>query len=201
MKFTLSAIFAVLITTFTISADAQTTSPPVAAPQAVPAKIAIIDTDVFSDSKTGVKKLLNAFSQVEARLKPLRDEIVAMQTRYNTLATEIQNAQKANTRVDPAKVDQAQQLESDIKRKQEDGQKAYERYSKQIVEPVNIEIGKAVEAFSRAKGYDVVLDEAKFAGTMIVLNRGLDITNAFIADYNGKNPSAVATAPATPVRP
>jgi len=201
MKFTLSAIFAVLITTFTISTDAQTTSPPVAAPQAVPAKIAIIDTDVFSDSKTGVKKLLNAFSQVEARLKPLRDEIVAMQTRYNTLATEIQNAQKANTRVDPAKVDQAQQLESDIKRKQEDGQKAYERYSKQIVEPVNIEIGKAVEAFSRAKGYDVVLDEAKFAGTMIVLNRGLDITNAFIADYNGKNPSAVATAPATPVRP
>jgi Skp family chaperone for outer membrane proteins len=201
MKFTLSAIFAVLITTFTISADAQTTSPPVAAPQAVPAKIAIIDTDVFSDSKTGVKKLLNAFSQVEARLKPLRDEIVAMQTRYNTLATEIQNAQKANTRVDPAKVDQAQQLESDIKRKQEDGQKAYERYSKQIVEPVNIEIGKAVEAFSRAKGYDVVLDEAKFAGTMIVLNRGLDITNAFIADYNGKNPSAIATAPATPVRP
>jgi len=201
MKFTLSAIFAVLITTFTISTDAQTTSPPVAAPQAVPAKIAIIDTDVFSDSKTGVKKLLNAFSQVEARLKPLRDEIVAMQTRYNTLATEIQNAQKANTRVDPAKVDQAQQLESDIKRKQEDGQKAYERYSKQIVEPVNIEIGKAVEAFSRAKGYDVVLDEAKFAGTMIVLNRGLDITNAFIADYNGKNPSAIATAPATPVRP
>jgi Skp family chaperone for outer membrane proteins len=201
MKFTLSAFIAVLIAAFTISAGAQTTTPPVAAPQAVPVKIAIIDTDAFSDSKTGVKKLLAAFSQVEARLKPLRDEIVGMQNRYNTLVTEIQNAQKANTAVDPAKVDQAQQLESDIKRKQEDGQKAYERYSKQIVEPVNIEIGKAVEAFSRSKGYDVVLDEAKFAGTMIVLNRGIDITSAFIADYNGKNPATVAATNATPVKP
>lgn len=197
MKLILSALAAVLIATFTISADAQTTTPPVAPPQVVPAKIAIIDTEAFADPTNGVKKLLNAFSQVEARLKPMRDEIVAMQTRYNTLVTEIQNAQKARTAIDPAKVDQAQQLESDIKRKQEDGQKAYERFSKQIVEPVNIEIAKAVEGYSRQKGYDVVLDAAKFAGTMIVLNKGLDITAAFIADYNAKNP--VAATP--PVRP
>ena len=182
---------ALFIATFAISVGAQTTSPPVAAPQAIPVKIAVIDTDSFSDSKTGVRKLLNAIGQVETRLKPIRDEIVGMQNRYNTLVTELQNAQN----VSQDKVDQARQLESDIKRKQEDGQKALERLNRQIVDPVNIEIGKAVEAYSRQKGYDLVLDATKFAGTMIVLNKGLDITSAFVADYNAKNPAA--TTPAT----
>jgi Skp family chaperone for outer membrane proteins len=191
MKTTLSMTIALFIATFAISVGAQTTSPPVAAPQAIPVKIAVIDTDSFSDSKTGVRKLLNAIGQVEARLKPIRDEIVGMQNRYNTLVTELQNAQN----VSQDKVDQARQLESDIKRKQEDGQKALERLNRQIVDPVNIEIGKAVEAYSRQKGYDLVLDATKFAGTMIVLNKGLDITSAFVADYNAKNPAA--TTPAT----
>jgi Skp family chaperone for outer membrane proteins len=195
MKTTLSMTIALFIATFAISVGAQTTSPPVAAPQAIPVKIAVIDTDSFSDSKTGVRKLLNAIGQVEARLKPIRDEIVGMQNRYNTLVTELQNAQKTNTNVSQDKVDQARQLESDIKRKQEDGQKALERLNRQIVDPVNIEIGKAVEAYSRQKGYDLVLDATKFAGTMIVLNKGLDITSAFVADYNAKNPAA--TTPAT----
>jgi Skp family chaperone for outer membrane proteins len=191
MNTTLSMTIALFIATFAISVGAQTTSPPVAAPQAIPVKIAVIDTDSFSDSKTGVRKLLNAIGQVEARLKPIRDEIVGMQNRYNTLVTELQNAQN----VSQDKVDQARQLESDIKRKQEDGQKALERLNRQIVDPVNIEIGKAVEAYSRQKGYDLVLDATKFAGTMIVLNKGLDITSAFVADYNAKNPAA--TTPAT----
>jgi Skp family chaperone for outer membrane proteins len=201
MKTTLSAMIAVLIATFAMSVGAQTTSPPVAAPQAVPVKIAVIDTDAFADSKTGVRKLLNAIGQVEARLKPLRDEIVGMQNRYNTLATEITNAQKANTPISPDKVDQARQLESDIKRKQEDGQKALERFNRQIVDPVNVEIAKAVEAYGRQKGYDVVLDAPKFAGTMILLNKGLDITDAFVADYNAKNPAATTTPAAASVKP
>lgn len=201
MKLIVSAIAVLFIAASASAVNAQTTTPPAAAQQAIAPKIAIIDTEAFGDSKTGVKKLLNAFSQVEARLKPLRDEIVSMQTRYNTLATEIQNAQKTNASISPDKIDQARQLESDIKRRQEDGQKAYERYSKQIVAPLNIEIGKAVEVYSRQKGYDIVLDLAKFAGSMMVLNKGLDITDAFIVDYNAKNPAAVAAVPSTPVRP
>jgi Skp family chaperone for outer membrane proteins len=203
MKLTFSAIAVLFTGILALSATAQTTAPPVTAPQAVPVKIAVIDTDEFNDPKTGVKKLLNALSQVEARLKPMRDEIVAMQTRYNAIATEVQNAQKTGVNVSQAKIDEAQQLESDIKRKQEDGQKAYTRFSKQLVEPVNIEIAKAVEAYARTKNYDMVLDLAKFVGTMMVLNQSIDITKAFIADYNAKNPAgpAATTAAATPAKP
>ncbi len=195
MRSTIPIIAILFISVFAFGANGQTTAPPSAV---VPVKIAVIDTDEFANPTTGVKKLLNGFNQVEARLKPLRDEIVGLQTRYNTLAAEIQ---KGGPTVTQAKIDEAQQLESDIKRKQEDGQKAYQRYSKQIVEPLNVEVAKAVETYARSKGYDMVLDLAKFNGTMMVLNQGLDVTKAFITDYNAKNPAAVTAAPTTPVRP
>ena len=195
MRSTIAAIAVLFILVFAVAVCAQTPPSPTAA---APVKIAVIDTEEFANPTKGVKKLLNGFNQVEARLKPLRDEIIGMQNRYNTLATEIQ---KGGAGVTQAKIDEARQLESDIKRKQEDGQKAYQRYSKQIVEPLNIEVAKAVEAYAKSKGYDMVLDMAKFAGTMMVLNPGLDLTYAFIADYNAKNPATVAPASTTPVRP
>jgi len=201
MKFNFLIIAAIVLGSLAVAAGAQTTAPPTAAPQAVPVKIAVIDTDAFGDSKTGVKKLLAAISRIDGMLKTIKDDITAKQARYNILVNEIQNAQKAGTSIDQAKVDEAQQLESDIKRRQEDGQKAYERYNKQIAQPVNIEIGKAVEAYAKAKGYDMVLDAAKFAGTMIVINQGIDITNAFIADFNAKNPATAATATTATPKP
>ena len=47
----------------------------------------------------------------------------------------------------------------------------------------------------------MVLDLAKFNGSMMVLNPGIDVTKAFIADYNAKNPATVAPAVTTPVKP
>lgn len=198
MRSTISAIAVLFISAFAMATGAQTTAPPTAV---VPVKIAVIDTEEFANPTTGIKKLLNGFNQVEARLKPLRDEIVGLQNRYTTLATEIQNAQKAGTNIAQAKIDEAQQLESDIKRRQEDGQKAYQRYSQQIVQPLNIEVARAVEVYARSKGYDMVLDLAKFNGSMMVLNPGIDVTKAFMADYNAKNPAAVTPAATTPVKP
>jgi Skp family chaperone for outer membrane proteins len=196
MKLIFSVAAALFFAVFTLSAEGQTTSPPVAAQQAMPVKLAVVDTEAFADPKTGVQKLINAINQLEAEFKPKRDEITSLQARYTALVNEIQNAQKTGAAVDPAKVDQAQQLESDIKRKQEDGQKTFERRSRQVTDPLNTDLAKALTAYARTKGYDVVLDAAKFAGTMIVVNQGIDITDAFIADYNAKNPAA---APA--VRP
>jgi Skp family chaperone for outer membrane proteins len=195
MRSTLSAIAVLFVLAFAVAVNAQTTTPPSAV---IPVKIAVIDTEEFANPTTGVKKLLNGFNQVEARLKPMRDEIVGLQNRYTALATEIQNAQKTGANIAQAKIDEAQQLESDIKRKQEDGQKAYQRYSKQIIEPLNVEVAKAVEVFVKSKGYDMLMDLAKFNGSMMVLNPGIDVTKAFVADYNAKNPATVTPSPVKP---
>jgi outer membrane protein len=199
MKLTLTAFAALIVALLAFSASAQTTAPPVAAPQAVPIKIAVIDTQAFGDPKTGIKRLLNAFGQLDTEFKPRRDELTTLQTRYQTLAKEVQDLQKSpspNQQLLSDKIDQGQTLENEIKRKQEDAQKAFERRNRQLTDPINTDIAKAIEVYARQKGYDIVIDAAKFAGTMILINKGIDITDAFIADYNGRNPAA-----ATPTRP
>ena len=49
----------------------------------------------------------------------------------------------------------------------------------------------------------MVFDISKMQGVVMLVNpAGVDITDAFIADYNQRNPAATAsTAPATPGRP
>src|SRR5215204_4344257 len=85
-------------------------------------KFAIIDTEAFGDQKDGIKRLVAAFQAVEREFKPRRDELQGLQTRYEALAKEINDTKAvADQKALQAKADQAQQLEIEIKRKQEDG--------------------------------------------------------------------------------
>jgi Skp family chaperone for outer membrane proteins len=200
MKLRSSAFAAILTVVFAISAAAQaakqTPAPATSAQAATPVKLAIIDTEAFGNPKVGIKRLVNAFAQLETEFRDRRTEITTMQTRLATLVKEIQDGQKnpaTNRQALTDKADQAQALESEIKRKQEDGQRAFERRNKQLMEPINIDIGKAVQAYAKQRGFDLVLDAAKFLGTIMVINQGIDITGAFIADYNSRNPAGAAT--------
>ena len=162
-------------------------------------KFAIIDTEAFGDQKDGIKRLVAAFQTVEREFKPRRDEIQTLRTRYEALAKDIE-ATKAVS--DPkalaAKADQATQLETEIKRKQEDGQKALDKRVQELTGPVYQDIGNALQAYAKARGLSVVFDVSKMQGVVMVVDGGIDITNAFIADYNTRNPAATAAAtPAT----
>ena len=166
-------------------------------------KFAIIDTETFGDQKEGIKRLVAAFQTVEREFKPRRDEIQTLRTRYEALAKEINDTRAvAAPAAIQAKADQAQQLEIEIKRKQEDGQKALDKRVQELTGPVYQDIGNALQAFAKARGLTVVFDVSKMQGVVMVVDGSVDITNAFIADYNARNPAATAaTAPATPGRP
>ena len=186
---------ALFIAAFAMFAGAQTAAPPTTQPQAAPIKLAVIDSEAFADPKTGVKRLITASNQIDTELTPLRQQITTMNTRYQALA------QKANARtITQQEADEADNLKRDLQRKQEDGQKRLDVLTRQKIAPILNDLSVAVQAYAKLKGYDIVLDTAKFAGTMIVINQGLDITNAFIADYNAKNPGTAATT-AAPVKP
>jgi len=161
-------------------------------------KFAIIDTDAFNDPAQGIKRLVAAFQTVEREFKPRRDEIQTLRTRFEALAKEIESTKAvADQRALAAKADQATQLETEIKRKQEDGQKALDRRVQELTGPVYQDIGKALQDFARTRGVSVVFDVSKMQGVVMVVNDSIDITNAFIADYNQRNPaSAAAAAPA-----
>jgi Skp family chaperone for outer membrane proteins len=190
----------------TASAQAPATRP-AATPAAPPAaaiaegKFAIIDTDAFNDPAQGIKRLVAAFQTVEREFKPRRDEITGLKTRYDALVKEVNDTKAvADQKALAAKADQAQQLEIEIKRKQEDGQKALDRRVQELTGPVYQDIGNALQAYAKARGLSVIFDVSKMQGVVMVVNEGVDITGAFIADYNQRNPAtaAAATPPARP---
>ena len=178
-----------------------TTAAP-AAPQTVVlpnSKMAVIYTDVFLDQKTGIAKFNNLLTKLNAEFQKLKDEITAMQQRAQALEAEITKLRDApaGTPIDQralqAKIDQLEQLKKDIQRKAEDAQAAYDRRRNELFGPLQEEIGKALEVFAKARGINVIIDGARVP--LIYAAESIDITKAFIQDFNTKNPVTAAVTP------
>lgn len=168
-----------LVIAAAVAASAQTT----------PTKVAVIDTEAFSDTRTGIKRLVGAFQTLDGQFKQRRDEIAAMITRYEALAKEVNSpAPGVTQRALAAKADQAQTLQIDIKRKQEDARAAFTKQSATITEPINKSIYTALEAYAKGRGIDILFDASKNRDSMLVLTNSVNITQAFIADFNARNP-------------
>jgi Skp family chaperone for outer membrane proteins len=191
-----SIVFAAL---FAVSAFAQAAQP------AGTGRVALINTYAFGEDKAGagITRYKNAVKALNDEFAPVNNELRADATKLQTLATEIQNLQKSAAPVDPktiqAKVDQAQTLETSIKRKQEDAKARYERRQAEVVGPVYSDIIKALNDFARQKGYAVILDGAKLEEAQILLgfDDKYDVTKEFITFYNAR-PAGTASTATTP---
>ena len=141
-------------------------------------------------------------SKLNGEFQKIKDDINGMQTRAQTLETEIGKLQNApaGTPIDQrslqSKIDQLDQLKKDIQRKGEDAQAAYNRRRQELFTPVQDEIGKALEAFAKARGITVIIDAAQVP--LLYAADSMDITRAFIADFNAKNPATAATTTTPP---
>jgi Skp family chaperone for outer membrane proteins len=164
-------------------------------------KFAIIDTEAFGDQKEGIQRLVAAFQTVEREFKPRRDEITTLRNRYDALVKEVNDTKAvAAPAALQTKADQAEALKIEIERKQQDGQKALDKRVQELTGPVYQDIGNALQAYAKARGLSVVFDVSKMQGVVMVVDGGIDITSAFIAEYNQRNPAtaAAATPPARP---
>lgn len=164
--------------------------------------MAVVYTDLFLDQKTGIAKFGSVLTKLNGEFQKIKDEITAMQTRAQALEAEINKLREApeGTPIDQralqAKIDQLEQLKKDIQRKSEDAQAAYNRRRQELFGPLQDEIGKALEAFAKARGINVIIDGAQVP--LLYAADSIDITRAFITEFNSKNP---ATASATPTPP
>ncbi|HEY8411710.1 MAG TPA: OmpH family outer membrane protein [Pyrinomonadaceae bacterium] len=162
-------------------------------------RLAVIYTDAFLDSKTGILKFNSLVTKLNDEFKKPKDEIQGMQTRAQTLETEIGKLREApeGTPIDQrslqTKIDQLEQLKKDIQRKAEDAQAAYNKRRQDLFGPLQDEIGRALEAFAKARGINVIIDAAQVP--LLYIADSIDVTRAFITEFNSKNP---ATASATP---
>ena len=181
-----------------------TTAPaaPAATVQLPMSKMAVIYTDMFLEQKTGILKFTNLVTKLNSEFQKPKDDLTQMQTRATTLESEIAKLREApaGTPIDQrslqAKIDQLDQLKKDIQRKGEDAQANYNRRRQELFTPLQDEIGKALEAFAKARGINVIID-----GTQVPLlyaADSIDITRAFITDFNSKNPATAATTTTPP---
>ena len=160
-------------------------------------KIGVIDTNEFMDAKTGIMKFTTAINKLNGEFQKIKDDITAMQNRAQALEAEINKLRDApaGTPIDqPAlqtKIDQLEQLKKDIQRRAEDAQAAYNKRRTDIFQPLQVEIGTALEAFAKARGINVVIDGA--AVPLLYVAESTNITRAFIAEFNSKNPVTAAT--------
>jgi len=160
-------------------------------------KMAVIYTDMFLDQKTGIAKFNSLVTKLNGEFQKVKDDINGMQARAQALETEINKLRDApaGTPIDQrslqAKIDQLDQLKKDIQRKGEDAQAAYNRRRQELFTPLQAEIGKALEAFAKARGINVIIDAAQVP--LLYAADSIDITRAFIADFNAKNPVTAAT--------
>jgi len=166
---------------------------------AVPmSKMALINSDLFLDQKTGIAKFNSVVNKLNGEFQAVKNELTQMQTRGAQLEDEIGKLQNApaGTPIDQrslqAKVDQLEQLKKDIQRKGEDAQASYNRRRQELLNPVQEEVTKALDAFAKARGINVIIDAAQMPG-LLYASESIDITRAFIADFNSKNPVTAAT--------
>lgn len=186
----------------TPAATAPPTGAP-AAPQATVAlpisKIGVINTDEFMDPKSGILKFTTVLNKLNGEFQKTKDDITAMTNRGTALETEINKLRDApaGTPIDQpalqAKIDQLEQLKKDVQRRAEDAQGAYNRRRDELFQPLQVEIGNALAIFAKARGLTFVIDRA--AVPLLYFAESTDITRAFIADFNTKNPAAAASTP------
>jgi Skp family chaperone for outer membrane proteins len=202
-----------LLTTVAVSASAQQQRPtapggaPAAQPQAaatvaVPdSKMALIYSDMFLDPKTGIAKFNSLLNTLNREFQPRQTELTNLQTRINTLTKEIQDTQNvADPNALRQKRDQLDQANVEFKRKGEDAEAAYNKRRQEIFLPLQREIGTALEAFAKARGITVIVDGSQVP--VVYAADSLDITRAFINEFNSKNPATAAvTTPAQPAKP
>lgn len=173
-------------------------TPAVTAPSTVSvpdSKVALIDSSAFADEKQGIAKFVSALKRVNAEFQPRQTELQNLQQQIEKAKSDLQKAAP----VQDAKVTQQQQerialLEKDFKRKGEDAQAAFDKRLEEVLGPIYEDIGKALDGFAKARGITLILDVTKVQGIVSAAD-AMDITRAFIAEFNSKNPATASLTP------
>jgi Skp family chaperone for outer membrane proteins len=170
-----------------------------AAPQtggALPdSKMALIYSDAFLDPKTGIARFSTVLTNLNREFQPRQTELQQLSQKIQQLKDEIEKTKSvAEPRALQTKVDQLEQWNKELQRKGEDAQAAYTKRRGEIFGPLEEDIKKGLEAFAKQRGINVIIDGSQVP--VVYAADSIDVTRAFINDFNSKNPATASVAPA-----
>ena len=158
-------------------------------------KLALVDTDQFLDEKAGIVRLVTAAKKVENEFLPRRTELQTLQGQIDKLTADLQKAAPVqDQKVSAQQQDTIDQKKRELTRKTEDAQSQYQKRLQEMLGPVYDDIGKALDAYAKAHGITLILDVTKIQG-IVSAAESLDITKAFITEFNSKNPATASLTP------
>lgn len=161
-------------------------------------KIALVDTDQFLDEKGGIARLVAAAKRVDSEFQPRRTELQSLNSQIDKATADLQKAAPVqDVKVSAQQQEKIDQMKKDLQRKGEDAQTAYQKRLQDVLGPVYEEIGKAIDAFAKARGITLVLDIGSDHGIkgIVSASDSMDITKPFITDFNAKFPATAALTP------
>jgi Skp family chaperone for outer membrane proteins len=157
-------------------------------------KIALIYSDAFLDAKTGIARFNTLVTTLNREFQPRQTELQSLDQKIKAATEDIQKtASVADPKTIQTKQDQIDQMKKDFQRKGEDAQTAYDRRRKEIFNPLQEDIGKALEVYAKGHNINVIIDGSQVP--LVYAADALDITRAFINDFNSKNPATAAVTP------
>ena len=193
--------FATASQVFAQPAKPQTTPAQPANVNVPVSKVAVIFSAAFQDPKQGIAKFTVLLNQLNSKYQKTQDDLNTTAKTLNALQDEIKKLQESAAPVSPQtvqqKLDQLDQMKKDYQRRGEDAQANYQRERQTVFQPLQDDVGKALDAFAKAHGITLVIDASQVEGILYAAD-GIDITKAFISEYNVKNP---VTASNTTPRP
>jgi Skp family chaperone for outer membrane proteins len=185
-------------------AAAQGTATPTRpqAPAAAPAvnvpvsKMAVIYSVEFQDPKTGIARFNNTLNKLNGEFQKIQDDLNQTTQRLKTLQDEITKLQQAGGATPAqiqAKIDTLDQQKREYTRRGEDAKAQYQKRYQELFLPLQDEVSKALDAYAKDRGITMIIDGSQ--APILYVAESMDITKAFISEYNLKYP---VTAQVTP---
>ena len=155
-------------------------------------KIALIDSSAFGDEKQGIVRIVTALKKLNAEFQPRQNELQTLQQQIDKATLDLQKVQPVqDAKLTAQQADKIDTMKKDLQRKGEDAQAAFNKRQEEILSPILEDIAKALDVYAKAHGITMILDVTKLPG-IVSASDSLDITKAFIVEFNSKNPATAA---------
>jgi outer membrane protein len=208
MNSKLVLVAALIAGTMTTAGVAQTASPEPAAPatkpqappppQAIPAKIAVIElTEVAAATNEGQKSI----ADIQKKYEPTRQKLEALKAEIDSLTKQLQGAPATMT--DDEKASRARTIDTKQKQLQRDADDLQTSGNSDIQDAINkveSKLAAVIVKYVKENGYTMLLDNSGQAqqGGLNLLWGGTDISQAVVEAYNAATPGISAPAPSAP---
>jgi Skp family chaperone for outer membrane proteins len=160
-------------------------------------KVAVVNSSIFFDDKRGITKLTSAMDRVDNEFQAKDKELQAINQDIIKRTDDLQKlaaSPAANPTDLQTRAETIEAMKKDLKRKLEDAQAAYTKRKLETQQPIFQDILKGLDAFAKQRGITLTLDVTKMPEAILTLVPTADITDAFISDYNSRNPATASIA-------